>query len=269
MSRTNPFPGINPFMEQTWPDVHLSLIGYIRDALGIELPEDLVAKGEQQIEVFDSFTRKFVSVRPDVAVVDTAESWTRGLPPVWTPDDAQPIQVTEPKLLTLDEPPHRWVEVRTDLGDLITVIEVLSPANKTTHREAYRTKRRNYVAAGVNVVEIDLLRSGDWIVDADRATYERTFGPRREPCMVCVSRGMLADRRELYPCALRERLPVIRIPLRPTDPDVPLDLQALVDRCYATGRYWKLDYTRALLPAPDEADAEWIASRLREAGLGT
>ena len=54
MNTTNPFPGMNPFMEQTWPDVHLSLIGFVREALGVELPEDLVAKAEQQVDVIES-----------------------------------------------------------------------------------------------------------------------------------------------------------------------------------------------------------------------
>ena len=57
----------------------------------------------------------------------------------------------------------------------------------------------------------------------------------------------------MYPGPLRERLPTIRIPLRATDPDVPLDIQTLVDRCYTTGRYWNLDYKRTLWPALAEA----------------
>ena len=36
---------------------------------------------------------------------------------------------------------------------------------------------------------------------------------------------------------LWERLPIIKIPLRPDDADVPLDLQALVEQCYRNGAY--------------------------------
>jgi hypothetical protein len=175
--------------------------------------------------------------------------------------------VTEPALLVAEEPPRRWIEIRTDLGELVTVIEVLSPANKTTHREAYRTKRRDYVAASVNVVEIDLLRTGPRTVNVDDTGYDRHYAHLGDHYLICASRGVVPGRREVYPCPLRERLPVIRIPLRATDPDIPLDIQSLVDRCYVTGRYWKLDYTRAPLPPLSEADAAWAADLLSRAGL--
>lgn len=55
ISTKNPFPGMNPFLELRWPDVHLALIGYIRDALGAELSQDAgcfyrLAVGESAIE---------------------------------------------------------------------------------------------------------------------------------------------------------------------------------------------------------------------------
>ena len=265
MNTTNPFPGMNPFMEQTWPDVHLRLISLTLEALGVELPEDLVAKAEQQVDVIESPPDFSHAIRPDV---DVAESWERGLPPVWTPGaDAGAIAVTEPELLVAKEPPHRWIEIRTDRGDLVTVIEVLSPSNKIGHRDAYRAKRRDYVRAGVNVVEIDLVRGGLRTVDVDGMGYSRRYARLGEHYTICASRRIVPGRREVYPCPLRERLPTIRIPLRATDPDVPLDIQVLVDRCYTTGRYWKLDYTRPLWPAFAEADAAWVAARLAAAGL--
>lgn len=269
MSRTNPFPGMNPYMQQTWPDVHLALIGFIREALGSELPEDLVAKAEEQVDVIAPPGEVARKTRPDVAIVETTESWERGLPPVWRPGpEAGGIAVAEPELVLIDEePPHRWVEVHADSGELITVIEVLSPANKTTDREAYRLKRRDYVAAGVNFVEIDLFRGGPQIVDVNEANYRERYGQLGEHYVVCASRRVVPWRREVYPCPLRQRLPAIRIPLRATDPDVPLDLQEMVNRCYVSGRYWKLNYARALTPPLGAEDAAWAASRLKEAGL--
>ena len=268
MSRTNPFPGMNPFMEVTWPDVHFRLIASMLDELGMELPDDLAAKAEEQVDVFTSPNASPRKTRPDIAILETTDRWERGLPPVWTPPSGEGALVaTEPELLTMEEPPERWIGVRTASGELITVIEVLSPANKTTHREAYRVKRANYVASGVNVVEIDLLRSGLPSVDVNDEYRRERYVPLGEHYLICASRGIFPDRREIYPCKLRERLPVIRIPLRVTDPDVPLDLQALVDRCYTTGRYWMLDYARPLDPLFGEDDAGWIAARLKSAGL--
>jgi len=60
---------------------------------------------------------------------------------------------------------------------------------------------------------------------------------------------------------------VIRIPLRPPDPDVPLDLQKMLDRVYESGRYWKLNYQEPLEPALPEAEQSWVAAQLSKSGL--
>ena len=49
---------------------------------------------------------------------------------------------------------------------------------------------------------------------------------------------------EIYPLPLAERLPAIRVPLRQSDADVSLDLQALIDQCYENGGYDTIDYRR-------------------------
>ena len=41
----------------------------------------------------------------------------------------------------------------------------------------------------------------------------------------------------VYPIQLAERLPEIAVPLLPGDPAVPIDLQAVLDRCYDVGPY--------------------------------
>ena len=83
-----------------------------------------------------------------------------------------------------------------------------------------------------------------------------------------MSRGSVPGRREVYPCPLRERLPVIRVPLRVGDPDLPLDIQSLIDRCYESGRYWMLDYGIPPTPPLSAEDAAWAGERLRAIGLG-
>ncbi len=45
-STKNPFPGMNPWLQRKWSDVHTMLIGYIRDSLSPELPPDLAAYAE-------------------------------------------------------------------------------------------------------------------------------------------------------------------------------------------------------------------------------
>jgi len=206
--------------------------------------------------------------RPDIAIVEATEHRMHDLPPVWTPStEPGALVVTEPERLLVDKPPRRWIEIRTAGGALITVIEVLSPANTPSDREACRGKRTHDVASGVNVVEIDLLRRGQHTVDLSAEEHRTRYAPLGEHYLVCASRGFIPERREVYPCPRRQRLPVIRIPLRATDPDVPLDIQAMVDRCYTTGRDWMLDDTRPLDPPLGADDAAWVAERLTASGL--
>jgi hypothetical protein len=66
--------------------------------------------------------------------------------------------------------------------------------------------------------------------------------------------------------ALRRRLPVIGVPLRPADPDVPLDLQSIVEQCYRNGGYDDIDYRREPEPPLSPEDAAWADALLRQQG---
>jgi hypothetical protein len=66
---------------------------------------------------------------------------------------------------------------------------------------------------------------------------------------------------------LRECLPVIKLPLRPTDPDITLDLPALIDQCYRNGGYDEdIDYSVEPEPPFEVEDARWADALLRQAG---
>ena len=39
----SPFPGMDPYLERHWGDVHQALVTYIRDQLQASLPDDLRA----------------------------------------------------------------------------------------------------------------------------------------------------------------------------------------------------------------------------------
>ena len=53
---------------------------------------------------------------------------------------------------------------------------------------------------------------------------------------------------DVYPTALCDRLPTIRIPLRPSDPHAVLDLKTLVDLAYDEGRCDDIDYVGQPVP---------------------
>ncbi|MBI1913765.1 MAG: DUF4058 family protein [Planctomycetes bacterium] len=73
---------------------------------------------------------------------------------------------------------------------------------------------------------------------------------------------------EVYLLPLSAKLPTVKIPLRPSDADVLLDLQALIEQCYRKGRYeGDLDYRRDPDPPLTGPDAEWAVELLRSQGF--
>ena len=117
------------------------------------------------------------------------------------------------------------------------------------------------------MVEIDLIRDGDYIVLAPEALIPPS---QRTPYVVSVWRAAQPTVKFAYPCPLRQPLPRIAVPLRPQDADAVLDLQTLIDLCYASGRYHaRLDYRAEPEPPLSSADAQWAGGLLRSAGLLT
>src|SRR5207302_3594168 len=47
----SPFPGMDPYLEPHWLDVHTSLVSGARDALNQRLPDDLIASAEERVAV--------------------------------------------------------------------------------------------------------------------------------------------------------------------------------------------------------------------------
>lgn len=258
---------MNPYLQESWENVHTMLIAYIQDALSPELPPDLLARAEERLVVASSEEEEPRSARVDVAVV---ESWREGFPPVWMPEEGSAARdaVVDAPLVFLEEPePERWVEIRDARGRVITVIELLSPTNKREGEgwAEYRARQRHFLSAGVNLVEIDLIRGGLHTVAISSAHLPPAAGTRH---LVCVARSHTGtQRREVYLAPLRERLPTIRVPLRLGDPDVPLALQPLLDRCYRLGRHWLTAYARPLSPPLPADETAWAEERLHAAGL--
>jgi len=260
----SPFPGMDPYLEQhsLWPDVHQSLITYSRDALQAHLRPRYHARIGERLYVIPPQR----PIYPDVTV-------TRR-PPV-----DRPATVHQRSVLTADQPvvivapadPVRepFIEILdlTQGGRVVTVIEVLSPANKTpgeTH-DIYRRKQEEVLASNAHLVEIDLLRQGVHTV-AVPAPYLTPYQPWHY--VICVSRATNRERFEVYVRTMRQRLPRIAIPLQAPDPDVVLDLQAVFERCYEYGAYNDLiDYRAHPEIKLSPEDAAWVDEHLRQQGL--
>ncbi|MCS6831651.1 MAG: DUF4058 family protein, partial [bacterium] len=69
----NPFPGMNPYLERYWRDVHSRLIVYACDAIQGQLPLGMVARIEERVYVdvpHDGIRR---IIYPDVHVSEVRE----------------------------------------------------------------------------------------------------------------------------------------------------------------------------------------------------
>lgn len=259
----SPFPGMDPYLEKHWGDVHARLITYASDQLQKVLPRDLRARVEERVVVTGEGQERGRSIFPDVRVIEKRARARR------TSNGAIAAVVAEPVVIELPDEPETqtFLEIRdvSSGSRLVTVVEVLSPSNKKPGeaQEQYLRKQKDLIDAGVSLVEIDVLRAGEWIL---AVPYEAIDPPKRTPYRVVVRRGWRRLRVEYYPIPLRERLPAIHVPLRQTDTDVPLDLQALRDQCYENGGYDDIDYRADPDPRLRGADARWAAQLLRRAG---
>ena len=258
----SPFPGMDPYLEEFWRDVHARLVIYAADQLQSRLPSDLRARVEERV-VVEPIAGEHRNVYPDIRVVERGRGSGAAA-------GATGAAIAEPLILNLSSEPmtETYVEI-IDIGTgkhVVTVLEVLSLSNKLAgeSREQYGQKRAALQASGVSLVEIDLLRAGqrglsvpyDYLPVTHRTTYQ-----------VCVRRGWRPMQAEVYRAPLRERLPVIGVPLRETDADVPLDLQALVDQCYRNGGYDDdIDYRRPPRPPLEPDDDRWSDELLRSQG---
>jgi len=257
----SPFPGMDPWLELFWRDVHASLIIYIRDHLQPQLPAPLVARAEEDVSV-DIDDQNGGFVRPYVEVAEDRPEERGGVATL-----APPTRVAKPLLLRVAEPEvHRRVEIIDPAsgGRVVTAIEVLSPSNKLPGRArvAYKSKQRDFISAGVNLVEIDLVREGEWVFSADEG---RVSARHRTPYMVCVFRATDSAIRAVYPLAFSERLPRIAVPLRARDRDIVLDLQRVIEQAYEGGRYDRTDYRKPLHPPLPPEEAAWATKLLRKA----
>jgi hypothetical protein len=250
---------MDPYLEAHWRDVHASLVYNGRNAIQRQLGSDLRARIEERL-VIELDIDPVRQIYPDVRVFEKG----LGNKPVVASGG---VAVAEPLVVALEteevrETSIHIIDVSTG-GIVVTVIEFLSPTNKMPGdgKKQYRQKQEEVLAAGINLVEIDLTRAGErellYPVVNLPLEYQTTY-------LACVRRGFGANRFEVYRMPLRERLPAIRIPLRNTDPDVVLDIQDLVDKAYEEGRYDDIDYSVAAKPPLAAEDAEWAAKVVAE-----
>ncbi len=254
---------MDPYLEQHWEDVHHRLIQYACDTLQPQLPEDLRARVEERVFI-ESESHRLRHVVPDLNVSQVYPS-PRTTPAMLKEGE---MAVAEPLVFELHSLPitEGYITIRPrGVGKVITSIEFLSLANKGggTGQEKYLEKQKEVLQSDASLVEIDLVRAGQRVLALPPHEIPVQY---RESYLACISPGWKRSRRELYPMPLRQRLPLLPIPLRPAERPANLDLQGLIDQVYAVGRYDILDYTAELDPPLSPEDAAWVETLLKASG---
>jgi hypothetical protein len=243
---------MDPYLEDPaiWSGVHAALLAAIFERLGPAVRPKYAVRYEERVYVTSEEDPGLRMIVPDLRVIERDPS-AAGAPP----SDGG-LAITTPIRIELAEDEiHEKSLIIIDVKDrsVVTVIELLSPTNKTLNsfgRESFLRTRREALAAGANWLEIDLLRDG-----ARTANLARV--PQAE-YQVYLSRASRRREGFVWPIQLEKRLPVIAIPLRGDDPDVPLDLQAMLNAVIERGSYdLETDYQSDPIPPLTQAQTAW------------
>ncbi|MCI0640627.1 MAG: DUF4058 family protein [Gemmataceae bacterium] len=245
----SPFPGMNPYLEHEdpWHDFHEKFMPLASDLLVPQVRPEFIVKLDQHVYIHElsADERRFLG-RPDLFVASPT-------PPTEQPGSTSVLEAPAEGVLppTIDFEHHTFLEIRNRSDrSLVTILELLTPTNKAIgpDREQFLAKRRQILASSVHYVEIDLLRGGPRLPIQKLASCDY---------YVMVSRWNSRPKVDLWPLRLRDRLPEIPIPLRPSKPEARLDLQAMVNRLYDTGSYQDYIYAHEPTPPLHPEDAVW------------
>jgi hypothetical protein len=245
---------MDPYLEDPglWPDVHARFIAIASDYLAARLRPKYFVRIEERVYISDENDPGRSVLVPDIRIaIPPGREWT-----AFAPGDPYEREAPEPIVATtmMDDEIH---ESRLEIVDrqgrtVVTVIELISPTNKvpgSRGRASFEMKRREVMNSPSHWIEIDLLRAGQGL-------YTRESIP---PCEYLVHLSHV-DRRPsgwLWPIRLSQRLPNIKVPLRPEDPDASLDLQTVLTTAYDRAGYdLSVDYTRDPVPP---LTGEWVA----------
>jgi len=264
----SPFPGMDPYLEGSeWSGFHAEFCVEVARQLRPHLRPKYIAITNKYF-ITDTPNDLAVSTQnggdyklrtaPDVGIAQVSPQPLAARRTATVVEKEAPLQLTTvmPELV-----PQYAVEIR-DVAErtLVTLIEILSPANKRGEGYAeYLEKRRKVLLSTAHLLEIDLLRRGKRV-------------PMREelpaaPYFVFLSRYAKRPITEVWPIALEDALPVVPVPLLYGDADVKLDLQMAFTSVYdAIGLDLLLDYTTTPdVPIEDAQQAQWATDLLAKA----
>ncbi|MBX9677449.1 MAG: DUF4058 family protein [Gemmataceae bacterium] len=254
----NPFPGMNPNLEDPafWRDFHARFILHLCESIADGLPDAYEGRIDESVRLVQMPEELVKLVYPDVAISHDSSNQSR-------PRGSSGIATLDPQTITqafYEEVRETRVEIlHRPERDLVTVIELLSSANKTGDGFLQYSAKRSMLlpAEAINLLELDFLIQG-----------QRLKFPRPLPQGDYLAYLTRAERRvecQVYAWSIRDRLPTLPVPLRAPDPDIHVDLQAVFDTTFQRGRYARsLNYGREL-PGLSEETRAWARDRIQAA----
>jgi len=257
----SPFPGMDPYIEdpEVWNDFHNRIADEMSAQLNSTIQPRYVARLIPYVTYDEvSVVAKSKGVRPDVGIWQPQPS--RGRVGVAT---AVITPAPVESRVTLEFPLRLMsIEIHaTGTLELVTAIEILSPVNKRPSHDAYREymrKRQDLLRSSAHLIELDLLRGGT------RPPLEDPVPAA--PYYITLSRANERPHVVVWPIQLQNALPTIPVPLTEPDPDVPLEMGAVLATVYERGGYGTLIDYHQPPPPPKlrEEDTRWLDAYLRE-----
>jgi hypothetical protein len=226
VSTKNLYPGINAhvnsYLQQEdggWESFYAGHVGMLRDYLDTILPPNYFARSEKSLQIReqepDEFFQRKSRTQPDIAIYRTG--------------DPQPVvavlEATPPTaMLALpetfpDEDALNSVMIYEVLGKTfkpVTWLELLSPANKPrrSYYAQYMQKRKETLASGLNLVEIDYLHESPPLIPVLPSYPKGEKGAF--PYMIFVSNphpSLQEGNPLIFGWHVDDTLPIIDIPL--------------------------------------------------------
>lgn len=254
----SPFPGMDPYLEApgVWPDFHGRFLDALSETLNLRMPEGYEAWIDERIQlVSPDEIRQLVA---DVGIArdpGPAHGLREDHRAAVVDLDLEPVSIP---VVLLDPPRETFLRiVRRPDRELITIVELLSPANKAgADHAAYLARRSEVHRQGVHLVELDFLTRGH------RLPMSRPLPPG--DYYAFVARAERLPDCDVYAWSVRRRIPTIPIPLKAPDADLAVDLAVVFATAFGRGPYGRsLDYT---IPPPAQLspeDARWAEAIAR------
>ena len=244
-----PFPGMDPYLEHRalWPDVHNRLITALADTLTPLVAPDYYVGVESRTYVMRPDSDHFLG-RPDISIVSPIDT----LPRQTAAHPANDVAVLEVDLDVGEEISHYYLEIRSVRNDLlITVIELLSPVNKSDPRGRmeYLNKRAEVLLSRTSLVEIDLLRAGEPMPIQQTVTSDYR---------ILVNRGWKRNKASLYVFNLPAAIPAFPLPLQQHEAEPLIPLNEVVHDLYSRARFdLRIDYSEPPPPPLTDKQTAW------------